>query len=278
MTSIKRKEITMQTQQLIKVAVAQCDYPSQPRSRLDPDYCLRLGQNMLEHGQKVPVIGYFSGDRFIICDGGCRLEGIRLAGIPDVLALDLGKEPTALGLLVSQASIDVYHQHLPPIDRARLFRSICKEQGCTGRQLAKTLHVSEGFICRALALLELPEDLQAQINDGSLDASRGYLLSQESDPERQRQLAADAMSVSREELGQRVRRQKGQSATPQVRAKRIVCPLPSGVSVTVAGQDLSLDDVIRALDEAHKAAKKGREQKNDVKTWQRVMLDKSRAP
>lgn len=266
----------MQTQQLIKVPAAQCDYPSQPRSRLDPDYCLRLGQNMLEHGQKVPVIGYFSGEQFIICDGGCRLEGIRLAGIPEVLAQDIGKEPTALGLLVSQASIDVYHQHLPPIDRARLFRSICKEQGCTGRQLAKTLHVSEGFICRALALLELPEDLQAQINEGSLDASRGYLLSQESDPERQRQLAAEAQSVSREELAHRVRRQKTQGV-PQVRAKRIQCPLASGVCVTVSGADLSLDDLIEALGDAQKEARKAREQKLDVKTWQSVMRDKSRA-
>jgi type IV secretion system protein VirD4 len=159
MTSIKRKEITMQTQQLMKVPVTQCDYPSQPRSRLDPDYCLGLGQNMREHGQKVPVIGFFREERFIICDGGCRLEGARLAGIPEVLAHDLGKEPTALELLRSQASIDLYHQHLPPIDRARLFRSICQEQGCTASHLATTLHVSEAVVSRAIALLQLPEDL-----------------------------------------------------------------------------------------------------------------------
>jgi len=266
----------MLTQQLIKVLVSQCDYPSQPRSRLDHEHCLDLGQNMLAHGQKVPVIGYYLGDRFILCDGGCRREGASLVGIKELLALDLGKEPSVLELLVAQASINEFQQHLPPIDQARLFQAIREEQGCTARQLAETLHVSEGSVSRALALLQLPEDLQKQINEGTLDARRGYILSQESDPERQRQLAAEAMSVSREELGQRVRRQKTQSV-PQVRAKRIACQLPSGVSVTVAGQDLSLDDCIEALGEAQREAKRAREQKLDVKTWQSVMRDKSRA-
>lgn len=266
----------MSLPQLIKVPVAQCDYPSQPRSRLDEDYILRLGQNMLAHGQKVPVIGFFREGRFILCEGGCRREAANRVKIKDLLALDLGKEPTQLELLMAQASIDLHKQHLSAIDRARLFRSIRKEQGCTARHLAETLKVSEGYVCRTEALLELPADLQAQVNEGTLDASRGYLLSQESDPERQRQLAAEATSISRDELARRVRRQKSQP-TPQVRAKRIVCPLPSGVSVAVSGSDLSLDDIIEALGDAQKAARKAREQNLDVKTWARVMKDKSRA-
>ena len=266
----------MQELQLIKVPVALCDYPSQPRSKLDQEYILRLGQNMLAHGQKVPVIGYFRDGRFILCDGGCRREGAGAVGIKELLALDLGKEPSPLELLLAQASIDLHKQVLLPLDRARLMRSICKEQGCTARQLAKTLHVSEGYISRTVALLDLPEDLQAQVNEGTLDASRAYLLSQESNPERQRQLASEAASLTRDELARRVRKQKRESS-PQVRAKRIVCALPSGVSVTVSGPDLSLDDLIEALAEAQKEAKKAREQSLDVKTWQRVMHDRSRA-
>ncbi len=262
--------------QLIKVPVAQCDYPSQPRSKLDEDYILRLGQNMLAHGQKVPVIGFFRGGRFILCDGGCRLEGAKRVEMKELLALDLGKEPTRLELFVSQACIDQHKQHLPAIDRARLFRSICKEQGCTARHLAETLHVSEGYISRTLALLDLPEDLQAQVNDGTLDASRAYLLSQESNPERQRQLAAEAVSISRDELARRVRKQKSQS-TAQVRAKRIACPLPNGVSVTVSGSDLALDDIIEALGDAQKTARKAKDQNLDIRTWARVMRDKAKA-
>ena len=49
-----------------------------------------------------------------------------------------------------------------------------------------------------------------------------------------------------------------------------------GVSVSVTGKDVSLDDLIEALGDAQKEARKAREQKLDVKTWQRVMRDKSR--
>lgn len=266
----------MATQQLKKVLEAQCDYPSQPRSRLDRDYCLSLGQNMLAHGQKVPVIGYSSGNRFILCDGGCRLEGARLVGMTELLALDLGKEPTRLELLLAQASIDLHRQHLPPIDRARLFQSLCQEQGCTARHLAGVLHISEGQISRSLALLQLPEEMQKQVNDGTLDAGRGYILSQESDPERQRELAIQAVSLSREELARQVRKQKRDSI-PQVRVKRIACPLPSGVSIVVSGEELSLDDLIEALGVAQKEARKAREDGLDAKTFSAVMQKKSKA-
>lgn len=265
----------MSLPQLIKVPEARCDYPSQPRSVVDPDYCRSLGENMKANGQKVPVIGYTKGERFILCDGGCRLEGARLAGIPELLALDLGKEPTRLELLMAQASIDLHRQHLPPIDRARLFASLCKEQSCTARKLAEMLHVSEAVISRAIALLQLPDDIQQQVNAGKLDARRGYVLSQEQDPARQRELASQAAELSREELERRVRGPK-QSDTPQVRMKRILCPLPSGVSISVSGADLSLDDLIEALSEAQKEARKAREQSLDAKTFAAVMRDKAK--
>lgn len=261
--------------QLIKVPVAKCDYPSQPRSVVDPDYCRSLGANMKVGGQKVPVIGYTKGDRFILCDGGCRLEAARLAGIPELLALDLGKEPTRLELLMAQASIDLHRQHLPPIDRARLFASLCKEHGCTARQLAGMLHVSEAVISRSIALLQLPDGIQQQVNEGKLDARRGYVLSQESDPARQRELASQAAELSRDELERRVRKPKG-DGTPQVRMKRILCPLASGVSISVSGADLSLEDFIEALAEAQKEARKAREQSLDAKTFAAVMRDKAR--
>lgn len=263
-------------QQIIKVPVAQCDYPSQPRSRLDPDYCRSLGENMLAHGQKVPVIGYWRGNKFILGDGGCRLNGARQVGMTELLALDLGKEPTRLELLVAQASIDLHRQHLPAIDRARLFQSICKEQGCTARHLAGVLHVSEALISRSLALLQLPDELQRQVNEGTLDAGRGYLLSQEADPDRQRQLAAQAGSLSREELARHVGKRKRDSA-PQVRVKRIAVPLPCGVNIVASGQKLSLNEFIDALGDALKAAKKARDEGLDATTFVKVMTDKSKA-
>lgn len=263
------------SQQLIKVPIIHCDYPDQPRSALDPNYCRGLGQNMKAGGQKVPVIGYRKGDRFILCDGGCRLEGARLVGISELLAIDLGKEPTRLELLMTQASIDLHRQHLTPIDRARLFANLCQEHGCTAKKLAEMLHVSEASISRAIALLQLPDDLQQQVNDGTLDARRGYLLSQERDPVRQGELASQATALSREELAKRVRKTKT-SETPQVRMKRILCPLPSGVSITVSGADLSLNDLIESLSDLLKEARRAHDQNLDARTFSSVLKDKAK--
>lgn len=264
----------MTVPQLIKVPVAKCDYPNQPRSALDPDYCRRLGENMSAHGQKVPVLGYSKGDRFVLCDGGCRLEAARLAGIPELLAHDFGKEPTLEELLTVQASIDVHRQQLPALDRARLWARMCQEFTWTAKKLAEVLSISESVVSRDLKLLALPEDIQQQINDGRLDARRGYFLSQEADPVRQRELAVAATALSRDELAKRVRKPK-QSDTPQVRMKRILCPLPSGVSITVSGADLSLDDLVESLSDALKEARRANEQNLDVRTFAAVLKDKA---
>jgi ParB-like nuclease family protein len=107
---------------LIKVRPENCDYPSQPRSNPDPEYCRSLGESMKAIGQQVPIIGYteFATERFNVSDGGCRLQGARLCGIPELLAMDLGKKPTQIELLRAQAEIDNYKQHLKALDRARL--------------------------------------------------------------------------------------------------------------------------------------------------------------
>lgn len=265
----------MSGQQFIRVPVAKCDYPEQPRSALDPDYCLRLGENMKAHGQKVPVLGYSKGDRFILCDGGCRWEGARLVGIPELLAHDFGKEPTLEELLTTQASIDFHRQHLSALDRARLWARICKEFGWAAKKLAEVLKVSESVVSRDLKLLALPEDIQQQINEGTLDARRGYLLTQETDPVRQRELALQATTLSRDELAKRVRKPM-QSDAPLVRVKRIALPLPSGIAITVSGEDLSLDDIHSALGELQREIRRGCDQGLDPKTLSKVLQDKAK--
>ena len=62
-----------------------------------------------------------------------------------------------------------------------------------------------------------------------------------------------------------------------VRLARCKLSLASGVNVTVSGEQLSLDDLIEARAKAQKEAKKARDQSLDVKTFQAVMRDKSKA-
>ncbi|VTR92888.1 chromosome partitioning protein : ParBc, ParB-like nuclease domain OS=Blastopirellula marina DSM 3645 GN=DSM3645_27843 PE=4 SV=1: ParBc [Gemmata massiliana] len=266
--------------QLKRVPVARCDYPSQPRSALDPEHCRQLGFNMRAHGQQVPVIGYSAGDRFVLCDGGRRLQGARLVGLTELLALDLGKEPTHAELLMTQQSIDAHHQALPPVDRAQLFRNMLDTNQWNARQLAESVQVSEAQVSRSLALLKLCPEVQKLVNAGELDPSKAHLIGQEPDPAKQLELARVARGLSRAALTAHLRKHApatvlGPEST--VRLARVKIVLPGNTVVNLTGTELAMADVLRILSDARKEALKAVDAQYDVRTWQRMMADRSRA-
>jgi ParB family chromosome partitioning protein len=265
---------------LIKVRPENCDFPSQPRSSRDPEYCRGVGESMKTVGQQVPIIGYTDPGtrRFNAYDGGCRIEGAKLCGIPELLALDLGKAPTPLELQMAQASIDIHKKHFPPMDRARLWHGIIQKRGCTAKQLAKELGVSDSLIGDYLSLLTLPLDVQDQVNSGALHMSKGRLIAQvETDPDRQRELAALAKNMSRSKVVAQAReRRRNEQQTPVVKVSRVRIDMPHGASVVISQKDLSMSEVVELLTETLKEARKAAAQ-YDVKTWTRMMADKAKA-
>jgi ParB family chromosome partitioning protein len=267
------------TLNLKMVPTEKCDYPSQPRSNPDLDYCRRLGRSMKAIGQQVPVILYpdpVTGI-FNVIDGGCRLKGAREEGIPELLALVLDKAPTLTELLMAQAAIDLHKQYLPAIDRARLWQANMKERGCTARQLAKELGVDESLVGDYLSLLRLPSDVQEQVNSGVLHMSKASLIAQqESDPDRQREFAAQAKNISRSTLAARIKRMQRGEQQEEVRVNSLRCPLPTGTTVVLKGRELTLSDAIKALTDLLRAMKKASEDGIDGSTFSRICRDKAK--
>ncbi len=106
---------------------------------------------------------------------------------------------------------------------------------------------------------------------------RPIQLSQIEDPEDQRDMLAQRLSgASGGEMGRRSRKAKAASV-PAVRASKIKCPLPSGVVITVAGEEMSLEEMIEHLRECLRLAKKARDQHLDAKTAARVWADQAAA-
>jgi ParB family chromosome partitioning protein len=266
---------------LIYVLTDKCDYPSQPRSNPDPAYCRSLGESMKAVGQQVPIIGYTdsSTDRFNVADGGCRLIGAKLVGVLKLLAMDLGKKPTQIELLMAQAAIDIHKQHLPAMDRARLWQSNIQARGCTARQMAKELAVSDSLVGDYLSLLTLPPDVQEQVNSGELHMSKACLIAQqEGNPDRQRELAALAKNMARNELAARMRQTRRNGQQAQVaRVSVLKCPLPSGTNVVIKGRDITLESAIVELQDLIKAMKKAIGDGIDSSTFSRVCRAKAKA-
>jgi ParB family transcriptional regulator, chromosome partitioning protein len=274
------------TQQLLKLLMVLtdiCDYPMQPRTWTDAvrDYCLQLGENMLAHSQKVPVIGWFVGKRFQLADGGCRLEGAKLVGIRELLALDLGKEPTKGELLLAQASIDLHKQHLPPVDRARLYQNIMTERGFNGKQTAEALKVKEPFLSRFLLLTDLAADLQELVNSGALEWTKGSLIANATkDFEQQRELAKAAAGMTRDAFAASVRkRRKGHDDNGEqetLKVSRMKCEVPGKkATITISGQNISLSSAIDIVAEWLREAKRAAEQGLSAKSFERVCKDKA---
>src|SRR5262245_29424648 len=73
-------------------------------------------------------------------------------------------------------------------------RALIDRRGWSQRQLAERLAIAQALVAKALALLELPADVQAQVEAGDLAPSVAYEVARLKDPEAIRAVAAEVVS------------------------------------------------------------------------------------
>ena len=117
------------------------------------------------------------------------------------------------------------------MERARAFRALLERKGCSYRELADQIHVSAGGIAQSLALLRLPEAIQARVDAGALAPTVAYEIARIPAVEIQRELAArvEAEGMNRREAvelarrlipGRRRRNRASQGGLPAIRSFR----------------------------------------------------------
>ena len=85
-------------------------------------------------------------------------------------------------------------EDLRPIEQARAFKALMDKNGWSGNQAAKTLGIAQPTVVRALALLELPEPVQDQVEQGTLAPATAYEIGKVEDPESQQEIADRVVS------------------------------------------------------------------------------------
>jgi ParB/RepB/Spo0J family partition protein len=143
------------------------------------------------------------------------------------------------------------------------------------KDLAEQLHIDPSMAMRLLSPTKCVASVQAALAEGKVGISDCYAISRLAPAEQEAALAMKLNGASRDQLASHARRQKG-GDKPTVRTSRVKCELGSGMSIVVAGNALGLDEVIEALGEAQKEARRARDQNLDVKTWSAVMRDRAR--
>ena len=144
------------------------------------------------------------------------------------------------------------------------------------KDLAEHLKLDASMIVRLLSPSLCSQEIRDALKAGKISLSDCYAMSKSKSPADQAKLLALKLAgASRDQIEAQARKQR--NGTPAVVVSRIKCPLPSGAVVQVSGREISLDDMIEAISELLKAAKRAGEQGWDVTTFERVCKDRAKA-
>ena len=122
----------------------------------------------------------------------------------------LARAPEAGERLALQCIENLLRSDLRPVEEAKAYRQLMRLNGWTAAQLSRELAVSESKVTRAMALLELPEPVQEQVEQGVLPPATAYEISKIDDRGEQAELADRVVreKLTREETARAVRERK----------------------------------------------------------------------
>ena len=247
--------------------------PKQPRKHFTETDLRSLGESMLSLGQLQPVGARPDGT---LLWGERRFRAAQLVGLKELSVIITDRSLTETEVRLIQLTENVHRADLRDSEKWRACEELLRlNSGWANKDLAAHLKLGESTITKYLAPSRCIPAVQEALEAGTIGITAVYEISRVA-PEQQAELLALKLSgTSRDGLAQRVRSRKNK-ATPQVRVKRLVCPLPSGISITLAGDELSLDESIEALGEAIREMKRARELGYTAKTFAAAMKDKAK--
>ena len=145
--------------------------PRQPRTRFTTEQLQELAESIKAHGLVQPIVVRPQGARFQIVAGERRWRAAQLAGLKrvPVTVLDIADDQ----LLEVALLENLQREELTPIDEARAYRTLIGEMKYTQEELGRRLGRKRATIANALRLLDLPEKVQALVEEGTLTPGHG---------------------------------------------------------------------------------------------------------
>lgn len=180
--------------------------PGQPRKTFGTEADGRLADNMRVRGQLVPILVRWDAEAnvYVVIDGDRRFRAATQAGLPEMTCV-VENESDPDAILEMQLIANALREDVSPVEQARAWQRLMESQGLTQRQLADKLGYTHGTITKKVALLDLPEAIQADVDSGRIKAETGYFIAQVADPAEQEAMAeqAKAGNLKRDEARDR---------------------------------------------------------------------------
>ncbi len=178
--------------------------PEQPRRVFDPAQIQSLADSIRRHGVLQPVVVRRAGDRYELVVGERRWRACREAGLSALPAIvaDVTERARLEVALVE----NIQRRDLNPIELAHAFRAL-GEAGATQEEIGERVGLDRSTVSNHLRLLDLPSEMQADVEMGRISAGHAKALLQVASPERRRHLrdriVSEKLSVrASEELAQ----------------------------------------------------------------------------
>ncbi|OIN98933.1 MAG: chromosome partitioning protein ParB, partial [Desulfovibrionaceae bacterium CG1_02_65_16] len=150
---------------------------NQPRKEFDPEALEDLSNSIKAQGVLQPVlVRPLSGEdaAYELVAGERRMRASKMAGLTEIPALVrvlTDMETLAIALIENLQRAD-----LNAIEEARGFQQLLKDFGLSQEELARQVGKSRSALANSLRLLNLPEDIQVDIQTGVLTAGHGRAI------------------------------------------------------------------------------------------------------
>jgi ParB family chromosome partitioning protein len=225
----RRRDAATLPQPAGELAVAEiAPNPEQPRRRFDEAELERLADSVRRHGVLQPVVVRrappTAAKPYELVVGERRWRAAQRAGLGSIPALVQDVEPSEL--LEIALVENVQRRDLNPIELAQAFRALLAA-GHTQDEVGERVGLDRSTVANHLRLLELPKELQEDVELGALSLGHAKALLALGNPERRRllrdRIVEEALSVRAAEAlartlaAPRPAAQKGAAAAPPSR-------------------------------------------------------------
>jgi ParB family chromosome partitioning protein len=166
--------------------------PYQPRKDFDNQSLEELTQSIREKGVIQPVLVRRKGNYYELIAGERRFRAANLLHMKEIPVII--KDVTDVESLELSLIENIQREGLNPIEEAHAFQYLIEKFGITQEQIAQVIGKSRASIANILRLLNLPPEIQGEIQRGRISFAHGRLLLELGERNQQRLLAHKIIS------------------------------------------------------------------------------------
>jgi len=246
----------------------------QIRKDNDPSKQEELNASVKAHGILMPLLVMISG---ILLAGHRRLIAALAAGLETVPVIITDRLLSDSEVLLIQLAENVHRADLSGYEKWQACAQLMQiNPNWPLKELAAHLHLDPSMVTRLISPSKCIEAAQAALREGRIGISDCYAISKLPVEDQASLLSQKLSGASRDAIEQAGRKNRTKVA-PAVRLSRVKIAMPEGKTVVLTGPEMSLDEVITALESALSAARRAHKDNLDVKTAEKVWRDRARA-